>query len=149
MCNSLCTEKGGNPWFPWMTEVTGQQQRRRKKSLTEHYLFISAASKLAPFSSFWCYSFLWFKNGISFVFPLFNCCCCLLGLCCFFFFCFFNAWSLAISSFCSSGPVLYYWIWWLICHWRDEVSWESDRDPKPNWYKRSTKKSKHEQNSKG
>lgn len=61
------TETSGNPWFPWMTEITGQQYRgRKKKSQSAVSPFVSVATKPIPFSPFWCYSFMWYVNGVSF-----------------------------------------------------------------------------------
>lgn len=111
VCNSLPSETGGNPWFPWMTEVTGQQHRgRRKKSQTWSVVspFVSAAIKSIAFSPFCFCSFKRYITEVSFVFSL-----CVLSPPHLFFF---NAWSLTIRSFCPLGPVLYHWIWWLFCH---------------------------------
>lgn len=129
---------GGNPWFPWMTEVTGRQHRgRKKKSQTQSAvsLFVSLATKPIPFSPFWCYSFTWDITGVTF------------GVC--LSFPFFNVLSLTIRGSCPLAQVLYHWTQWLFYHQGGKTSWKSGWDPKPNRYQRSTKESKRERKGKG
>lgn len=51
-------------WLKSLASSTEEERKRAKQSAVSP--FVSVVTKPIPFSPFWCYSFMWYVNGVSF-----------------------------------------------------------------------------------